>query len=479
MGTITPQSGQDKNGSGVFGQLSGQSTSSPLDYRLRFERYNRDYRPAGGVIVAGRQSEEAHVGWRFSDGTTLRGRAQHFNDGLQPGNALKTDTYGVNWAGSLMARLNGSVDVFSQNLVKDDATIDRSTWNMNTNFSRPFSEQWAGNFGLLLQQVNDRVPGASDTTNAQLQLGATHQLKVGGWSGSFTPGITLHRLHGDASAIREWAPALAFNLTNNPHSLSASYGYQKLQPDAASLATIEVNTLRVDYRYNTGKNTFGIEASAYDRHVTIGQYNDSHRLSTYWTYAFDKPAQAAARPLASTPSAATSSTLPRSLGLLPEIAPGSDFMAIARRLEASGMPAGILQGHATVYEQSLIGDMTERQRLAITHDKGTVGRIALVINPNDPNNPQDVAQAYERVRKAMLDRFGRPSFTFEERTIGPTFVADLNANREIRAMEWLTESGKLRLGIPRRLDGQIRIEVQHAKNFGAPRDTLWSVDEVR
>ncbi len=479
MVTSVPQSGQNRSGSGVFGQISGQSTSNPLDYRLRFERYDRDYRPAGGVIAADRQSEEAHVGWRFSDGTTLRGRAQHFNDGLQSGNALKTDTYGLNWTGSIVAAagLNGSVDVFSQNLVKDDATIDRGIWNMNANLSRPFPEQWVGNLGLLLQQVNDRVSGASDTTSAQLQLNATHQLNIGGWGGSFSPGIMLHRLSGNTSATTDWAPALAFTLANNPHNLSASYGYQKLRPDAASLATIEVNALRVDYRYNTGRDTFGIEASAYDRRVTIGQYNDSYRLSLFWTQAFDKPAQAVIRPLANT-SPDTAATLSRSLGLLLEIVPGSNFPAMARRMEASGMPAGTPQGQVTIYEQRLIDDLTERQRVAIAHDSGSVSRIALVINLTDPNNPQDVAQTYERVRKAMLDRFGRPSSTFEEGTIGSTFVADLNANRVVRMMEWPTESGKLRLGIPRRLDGQIRIEVQHAKSYGAPRDSLWGIDEL-
>lgn len=478
-GTLSPQSGQNRSGNGVFGQISGQSTDNPLDYRLRFERYDRDYRPAGGVIAADRLSEEAHIGWRFSDGAALRGRAQHFNDGLQSGNALKTDTYGINWSGSIVAAagLSGSVDLFSQNLTKGDATIDRGTWNINANLAKPFPEQWVGNLGLLLQQVNDRVPGASDSTNAQLQLNATHQLNMGGWGGSLTPGITLHRLSGNASATTEWIPALAFSLANLPHSLSASYGYQKLRPDAASLATVEINALRVDYRYVTGKDTFGIEASSYDRRVTIGQYNDSYRLSLFWTYAFDKPAQAAAHPLSNAP-ADTAAMLSRNLGLLLEIVPGSDFSAMARRMEASGMPAGTQQGQATIYEQRLIGDLTERQRLAITHERGSVSHIALVLNLNDPNNPQDVAQTYERVRKAMLDRFGRPSFTFEEGTISSTFVADLNANRVIRTMEWSTESGKLRLGIPRRLDGQIRIEVQHAKNFGAPRDTLWSIDEV-
>ena len=137
------------------------------------------------------------------------------------------------------------------------------------------------------------------------------------------------------------------------------------------------------------------------------------------------------------------------------------------------------QGNTIVYELRLLNEIDQRQRFAIETDAGRITRTALVISIDDPNNVSAVGQTYERVRKALLDRYGNPTLTFEEGAIGPTFVADLNAGRVIRTMEWQTESGKLRLGIPRRLDGQVRIEIQHASGFGAPRDSLWSIDAVR
>ncbi|OGT01099.1 MAG: hypothetical protein A3F73_12140 [Gallionellales bacterium RIFCSPLOWO2_12_FULL_59_22] len=481
-GAITPASGQDRNGAGAFLQFTGQAATDPLDYRLRFERYDRDFRPAGAVIAPDRRSGEAHLGWRFADGLALRARAQQFIDALESGNQLRNNTYGANLAGPFFAGsisgLSGSVDMFHQDFKKQDATVDRAIWNLNANFAKPLPGNWAGNFGLFRQQVEERVAGANEVRSTQLQLGATHAFNAGGWAGSFTPGITLRRVSGGASAVEEFSPALAFALNRNAHGVSASYNYQKLQHDLAALATVEVNALRLDYRYTAGADIFGIEASAYDRDVTIGQFNDTYRLSLFWTHAFDKPARGAVRP-AAIAAADTQGMLPRDIGALAAVEPGAGFDAALKRLDESGFRGSVRQGNMVVFEQRLLDGIEQRQRFALVGEAGRVSLVGLSINIDDPNNTQAIAQTYERVRKALLDRFGRPEFTFEEGEIAPTFVADLNAGRVIRVMEWQLENGRLRLGIPRRLDGQARIEIQHAARFGTPRDALWSIEELR
>ncbi|HXN14721.1 MAG TPA: hypothetical protein VN878_00005, partial [Usitatibacter sp.] len=477
-GATDPASGRDRRGQGAFAQFSGAGLTTPLDYRLRFERYDRDFRPVEAVISPDRRSEEAHIGWRFAEGLSLRGRALQYVDALQSGNDLKTTTYGVNLAGAFFAGMGGSIDLFWQELLKRDSSIDRGVWNTNANFTKPLPNQWVGNLGLFWQQVHDRVPGAGDTRSAQVQLGATHALNLGGWYGTFTPGITLRRARGASSGVTEVSPALAFALTRNAHSVGASYGYQRLRPDVTSLATIDVNMLRVDYRYTRGRDTFGVEAFAYDRRVTVGEFNDTYRLSVFWTHLLDKPARAAPRLVAvAMPDA--SAPLPRDVGVLLAVSPGADLAASLRRLEDAGYRGGVAQGNVVVFESRLLNEIDQRQRLAVEHDAGRVARVGLVVSIEDPNNAPAIAQTYERVRKALLDRYGAPALTFEEGAIGPTFVADLNAGRIIRAMEWQTDTGKLRLGIPRRLDGQVRIEIQHAPAFNSPRDALWSLESVR
>ena len=480
-GMPVPGSRSDRRGTGAFAQLSGQCIADPLDYRLRYERYDRDFRPAAGIVPADHEAEEAHLGWRFAGGLALRARAQRYVDGLQSGNALKTSTYGLALAGPFVAGtsgVTGSVDTFWQGLRKDDSSIDRGTWNLNANLSKPLGGRWMGNLGLFVQQVDDRVAGAPDTSSVQLQLGASHAVSFGGWSGSITPGVTLRRTHGDPFALEDVSPSLAIALAGHSSTFSASYGYQRLQPENDGFATVTVNALRLDYRYTTGRSTFGIEASAYDRRVTIGQYNDTYRISASWTYVLDKPARSA-RPYAPALAAAMTGALPQGVGILAAIVPGADYDAVLARLDAAGVRGASSQDNAAVFEQRLVGDLAERQRLVVEDDLGRVTRVALLVNPDDPGDAQSVSRAYERVRKALLDRFGSPAFTLEEGTIGPTLVADLNAGRVVRVMEWRTPTGTLRLGIPRRLDGQVRIEVQHAAGFGPPRDLLWSMDAVR
>jgi hypothetical protein len=51
--------------------------------------------------------------------------------------------------------------------------------------------------------------------------------------------------------------------------------------------------------------------------------------------------------------------------------------------------------------------------------------------------------------------------------------------RFIWIMEWSRADGIIRYGIPRRLDGQIRMEVQFAGSFPPESDTLWSIERVK
>ncbi len=478
-GTIAPGSGVNRRGQALFAQLSGMASASPLDYRLRVERYDRDYRPAEAIIAADHSGAEAHLGWRFNDGLSWRTRFQRFVDGLQSGNDLRTNTVGTTLAGPLGAGVSGSADLFWQDIVKQDRSVDRGTVNLNTGLSRPLTDGWIGNLGLNLQDLRDRVAGAQDSTSEQLQFGGSHALAIGGWTGSVSPGIRWRHATGDVLGVREWAPQLGAMLSSGSHSLAANYGYQRLSPAALGTPTVEVNALRVDYRYSSGPHTLGLELSAYDRRVTIGLYNDSYRASAYWTYAFERnPARPGAKPLPA-PSQAGEATLAPNLSLLVELAPGGDFDRAMSRLAQAGIGGASRQGNSVIFELRVLADLPQRQRLVIEHSAGSITRSALLIDFAEPTAPAQVVRDYEQVRRALLDRFGPSSSNVEDGQIGASFVADLNMNRVVRAMEWTTAAGTLRLGIPRRLDGQARIEIQHGASFASPRDALWSMEAVR
>ena len=49
----------------------------------------------------------------------------------------------------------------------------------------------------------------------------------------------------------------------------------------------------------------------------------------------------------------------------------------------------------------------------------------------------------------------------------------------IRIYEWSTDYGMIRMGIPRRLDDQVRLEILHARFMPPVTQPNWGVEELR
>jgi hypothetical protein len=79
----------------------------------------------------------------------------------------------------------------------------------------------------------------------------------------------------------------------------------------------------------------------------------------------------------------------------------------------------------------------------------------------------------------MINYFGDPSRFYEMGKISDRLFNDINDGSFIRLYEWDTSYGIIRLGIPRRLDRKIEIEIQYAKEFPPVSYTLWGMEEVK
>ena len=86
---------------------------------------------------------------------------------------------------------------------------------------------------------------------------------------------------------------------------------------------------------------------------------------------------------------------------------------------------------------------------------------------------------FERIRNILIKMYGTPSLAFDRGDITLNLADDIRNGSFIRITEWILPGGIIRYGIPRRLDGQIRMEVQFAKSFPPVKDTLWSIEGVR
>jgi hypothetical protein len=237
----------------------------------------------------------------------------------------------------------------------------------------------------------------------------------------------------------------------------------------------------MDYRYQHKQHMIGLEANLFGRDPQPGESTEAYRVSAYWTMEFDRPASAVTASATPVFAAAESGTV--SAGALTinlaQFGPGVLVDVIRQQLELANIKNPSEQAGFVVYETSVLPEVFRRQRLALEYAGPLLMRSAVIIDFDDVGDRDSNVQTYERIRQALIREYGNPSRTLEEGEFSQQIVAEVNDQRFIRITEWSTDKGTLRFGIPRRLDGQVRMEIQHSIGFPSPRDTLWSVEAVR
>ncbi len=475
-------SGRSKHDTGLFAELTGFDRSMPLDYRLRYERYGQNFRPRGAVVTPDRASYEAHAGWRFTNGLRARARVQVFDDALETANTLRTRTYGLNLSGPMLQALwrgvSGTVDAYLQNRNSDTGSTDTLSQTLNASLSKSLPHDWNGRAAWFYQHLNDQTATNADRLTNQLSISADHPIRIGGFEGLITPGVNLRTLRNGGNYSNDVTPSLALSLHRGPHALRVDYASQiQHRRLALSGPDIDTHTLNLDYRYTRGASVFGIEANAFNRNPDPGQHTNAYRVSLTWTYNFDRPPlrlARAARPPAPSPGPGVTIRIdPYAL------APGLPRAAVMRALATAGISGASRQGAYLVYEYPLFNRILKRQRLGLRFMAGSLADSVLIIDFDDVGDRDSVKQTYERVRQELLRRYGPATRTYEQGRFTAGFVDDVNRQRLIRLVEWETPSGILRFGIPRRLDGQVRMEIRHARRLPRPGETLWSVEAIR
>lgn len=476
-------SGQDRSGNGYFAQVSGRSKNMPWDYRLRIDRYDQDFQPNGAIVTSDRRSLELHSGWMYQSGVRMRGRIQFFEDGFETTNKTSTRTYGVNFTGPLLKMfypdVNGSLDAFIQKRDDETRTVDIFTQNATLSLSKSLSYGWVGRSTLFFQNVDDESTSNADAFTRQFSINADHSIELAGFLGTITPGIMLRTLRKGTNDSTDFNPTLALSLNRGPHVIRMDYG-SLVQNRSLSVSgpDIDTHTLNLDYNYTKKQHIFGLETNLFGRDPEPGESTEAYRISAYWTYQFDKPATTlAAR--TTTPIGAEKTTPTKAKLSIPGLAPGLTEDAVQLALSNAGIGNGAKQAEWVVYEYPLLSDVFRRQRLALQFTTGSLDRSALVIDFENVGDRDTVVQTFERIRQTLIRQLGNPTRTIEEGDFSASFVRDVNAQRLVRIVEWTTSSGVIRFGLPRRLDNQVRMEIQHARRFPQPRETLWSINEIR
>lgn len=479
-GAAGAASGQGRKGTAFFSELASRGTKAlaPLHWRLRFERNGRDFRPAGGVVSPDRISREAFAGWRFASGLNLRGRLQVFRDGWDSGNVTRTDTGGLTLTGPLFAALlpgwSGNLDTYLQATRNQAAPVDTRIFSARADASRTFAQGVTLRLGLGYFDNNPRATPAGGSITRDLLATLSHAAQIGGWRGSVSYGATLRQINGSAAAARQVLPLASLSMGQGPHSVLASLSHAHLnQRDPLQTDTRNTN-IALGYRYDLPQDRLGMELNTNYRNAVPGAYTEAWRLMLTWTHLFEKerPASSGRAPLGSAPGAGPLD--------LRELTPGMPLASLERRFDSLGLKAAIRPApNLVVYDTRLLEEIDQRQRLAIQTVAAVIERAGLVIDFDDVGSVDSVARTFERVRQALIRRYGTPASVFDRGEFRPALADDVQTDQFIRLSEWRTPEGVIRFGIPRRLDRIVRMEVQVARSFSAPTQTRWSFDDLR
>ncbi|MEC9345607.1 MAG: hypothetical protein VYB54_05225 [Pseudomonadota bacterium] len=460
-----------RNDLGNYLSLRGRDGGNRLDYGLTFERYGADFDPAGGAAISDRATLEGFTGWRFDNGLRLRGRLQRFTDDLTSDNVTITRIAGVTLTGpfSKANALTGTLDAFLRDAADENGTRDEWSGTLRLGLAMPVTDQWTGRLNLFTEMLEDEtIPDTRITRQAV--LGASRQVQAAGWRGTVSPSLTLRRVTGGNLDSDDIGPGIGASFRNGNHALNGNWRLLYSNRRTPGVADNLTQDMALAWGYTMGQHRFGADMAYSERQP--GNAEDTHgfRVGVSYTLRFDKPAAGGA--IAAGPAPVT----PDSIDLR-DLAPGRS-LAQARQIVSFEAGEGVSFGGATVWDYRYLRDIDARQRLAVLGDGTVVQGSALLVDFDDTGRPENAERAFQRVREALLRRYGAPTSS----TARGAFVADLNAAMErgefVRVDEWRTPDGVMRFGIPRRLDGTVRMELQHARRFGAPEDTLWSVEAI-
>ena len=152
---------------------------------------------------------------------------------------------------------------------------------------------------------------------------------------------------------------------------------------------------------------------------------------------------------------------------------------LINRLENMGIKGGIEQGNAIIYEGKMMTEIDQRQRLVMIQDKGLLARTALLIDYQAGGRVDDFKQTFEEIKEILLKRYGHPATFYEKGDFNDDLAQNLANGEFVRNYEWHFPEGVVRLGIPRRTDRQVRIEIHFARTLPSIKLNRWGLEQVR
>jgi hypothetical protein len=477
----------DQGANTFFLKLAGKSIDFPITYNLRYEDYGLGYQPKGASVSQDRQIIDTNVGYQFARGLNFRLRRQFYRDNKATDNKTDTNVFGATLSGGIPTKafpdLNMSLDTFINKSEDDNLTFQTESRSVSASFNATLIRALTGSLQLGFQDSENELTGVKSNITRSLGINLGHPLKFEDFMGSINAGMTFRSVEAPNNGDnKEPGFNLGLNLRNGGHQFDLSAYYRDFNPANAGDVLSQGSSL--SYAFTTGPHSIRLDGSLSKRDPNLALSTTDYKIGLTYDCSFDLSGKLPdrkpdTRPAPTEMIAREAVSLPYTGRVITGLPPGTPMKQARTWLEKAGIASGVKTGNVHVYEARFFDTIYQRQRLALITDQSeTIDFSGVIIDLVNMGGPESMGQLYNELRAVLIKQYGAPR-TYEQGEFGANFFTQVNSGLFIRNAEWFTPSGILRLGIPRRLDRQVRIEVQLRKSFPGPKDTLWSMEQVR
>ncbi|MBC8412870.1 hypothetical protein H8E50_04265 [bacterium] len=476
--TDTVSSHETRTDGAFYAALQGKSKRYPLTYRASFEQYGEDFKPNGALVGSDQRRYNGKTSWNFENRSRIEGRFQRYEDGIESTNPKGTNTYGLKYStpfpGEILKGSNVYLDGYYTTVANKDKTTDTDTRSISGRASIPVMKGLSASTGASFRQSENRVAG-NQTSDTQVNASFVKAVSFYGIEGSIRPGWTSRFYSGTTGDQETHSPTIAVNASYQEHSVQLSHNtnFQDARDGGTDVTTDRTSA---NYTYSRQAHSLSIYGDRIERDPYAAQSTRSYRVGTLYTYNFDYTFAGKAL------SRAGSSSAVQTAGsiFITDMPSGADLVDAQERLALAGATGPVGQGEFLIYDMPMFAKVDERQRVVLEKAGNSVSRTWLVIGEDFTGNIDELRDAFEQTRSAIIKMMGQPSQIVEKGEYTASLLEDISARRFVRLMEWQTQSGVLRLGIPERLDGRLRVEAVYSGNQIKPlKETRWAVDEIQ
>ncbi len=461
---------------GYYCQLSGRA-KIPLNYRLKFEDYGRYYSPPGASVASNRRFYELELGFIFPKGLLFTPRWQLSQDRIHSDNRQDTTIYGINLSGPLPLKLNFSMDSFLEKVKDEDNTVDQSTYSTTINITKFLTKTLNGRLSLAFSDT--QLPHTTSNIQKSVSAGIDWTPLLSEGSFTLSPNIGLQQQSGKNSESNLFYTGFNLNFSIQNHSLSSSVNmeFQDLSPSE----DVKTYTWNLTYQYQIKSSTIGLEFDSNFRDPTKSESTESYKIALFWRYNFTKKREKTPAPpalLASSPPGVLIPERPLKKFDIIALPPRITILQAEDILRTMGLVDGVRQGNLIIYEGQMLEEINQRQRLVLITKDNILEKTVLIIDYQSSGRVDDIKRTFEYIKQILFKEYGTPVSFYEKGDFAHN-LSQLIANREfIRNYEWHLPAGIVRLGIPKRSDRKVRIEIHFGRNFPSIKEPQWGLDEV-